>query len=708
MHEAGDQEDLNGTGHAESHAADVGSMIQIGRSRDVFMGHRQMPEVPRQVPPPPVTFVDRTGVLAWLSAQLADPERVPRIAVVTGRPGIGKRTAVRRWVHRERARFSGGDLHLDCADYGGAAGQGAVDVSGMVGSCLRALGVNDRYMPAGLPERIRLFRTRTARAPVLVVVENVTEPRQVRSLIPNAPGSLVLATSCADVEELRLDGAGFYDVSGLDEAAGAELLAKVCGPQRVAEEPQSAAALVYWCAGSPFALSVVGARAAGPRGMAISALAAELSDEDRRLEAMALGGTMMEDIFSSAYERLPGAAQLMYRRLGLLPGADFGPEIARIVADTTPEDTSDLLKLLVAAYLVEERGGRYTFHELARPHARKMAERTEPRGRREAAVRAVVREYLVRAAYADHAVMGADRARGAYHDLLLAGHDDPFSGSPDGTALAWLDAERANLAPVVQAAAGNGWDSEAWQLAQSLMAYYFNRRYLTDWITVSRAGVQAAQRCGDIQAEARLRLAVSRAHTDLGEIDRARAEIDAAAKLARDSGDLALQASAWEFLGRWLDVANPGNALAAYDHAHDLNVRAEEWRGVALVLYFTGCALEAAGQHPQALDTFRRAQDMLRWVGDARMASRALVGIGTAEAGLGRTADAARSLEEATRQLEGLHYEAQAREILARLAEQVGDHPAAQLHLRQAAAVYASVGHPRAAEIDSQLDGQLP
>jgi hypothetical protein len=99
---------------------------------------------------------------------------------------------------------------------------------------------------------------------------------------------------------------------------------------------------------------------------------------------------------------------------------------------------------------------------------------------------------------------------------------------------------------------------------------------------------------------------------------------------------------------------------------------------------------------------------MLRWVGDARMASRALVGIGTAEAGLGRTADAARSLEEAIRQLEGLHYEAQAREILARLAEQAGDHPAAQLHLRQAAAVYASVGHPRAAEIDGQLDGQLP
>lgn len=708
MDEAGEQEDLPGMGHAEAHAADVGSIVQIARSRDVIMGRGQAAEVPRQVPPPPVTFVDRAEMLAWLNAELADPEQIPRIAVVTGLAGIGKRTAARRWAHRSRARFPGGDLHLDCADYGGAAGQGAVDVSGMVGSCLRALGVGDRYMPAGLPERIGLFRTRTAREPVLVLVENVTEPGQVRSLVPNAPGSLVLATSSADLQELRMDGAGFYTVSGLDEAAGAELVAKMCGPQRVAEEPQSVAELVRLCGGLPMALVVAAARAAGTRGMTISELAAEFSDEARRLAALALGGrVMVEAVFSSAYERLPDTAQLLYRRLGLLPGADFGAEVAQIVADTTPEDVSDLLKMLVDAYLVEERGGgRYAFHSLARLHARKLAERAEPRWRREAAVREVIRQYGVHAAYADRAVMGADRARGAYYDLLLAGHDDPFSGSPDGTALAWLDAERANLAAVVTAAAGSGWDSEACQLAQSLMAYYFNRRYLTDWITVSSAGIGAAHHCGDVHAEARLRLAVSRAYTDLGELTRARTEIDAAAELARSSSDLALQASAWEFLGRYLDVADPGEALAAYNRAHDLNVRAREWRGTALVLYFTGSALDTAGRHTQALETFRRAQDMLYWIGDARMASRALIGIGTAQAGLGLTGDAARSLAEAARQLEGLHYEAQAREILARQAEQAGDHPAAQLHLRRAAAVYTRVGHPRAAEIARQLDGR--
>jgi tetratricopeptide (TPR) repeat protein len=697
---------------AEAHAADVSSIFQIGSVAGSVnaAGPLAGAEVPRQVPAPPVTFVDRDELLAWLNDQLADPEKVPRIAVVAGLPGIGKRAAARRWVHQSRNRFPGGDLHLDCADYGGAAGEGMADVSGMLGSCLRALGVGDNFLPATLPDRIGLFRTRTARAPVLVLVENVTEPVQVKYLIPNAPGSLVLVTSSADLRELSLDGAGFYYVGGLDEAAGAELLAKVCGSQRVAEEPQGVADLVRLSAGLPIALSVLGARAEGTRGTAISELVAELSDEERRLAGLALGGRpMVSPAFTPAYRRLPGAARLLYRRLALLPGTDFGDEIAGVVADSTQQEARRLLEALVAAHLVDARGGgRYAFHDLVRLHAREMAEQEEASRGREAAVHAVIRHHLVKAAFADRAVMGTDRARAADHDVLLAERDDPFSRpDPDdaaSAALAWLDAERANLVPVLQAAAGNGWDNEAWQLAEALMAYYYNRRHLTDWITVAGLGVGAAQRCGDIRAEARLRLAVSRAYTDLREFDRAREEIDAAAELARGSGDLALQASACEFLGRYLDVTDPRHALAAYDCAYDLNLRAEEWRGVALVLYFTGCALEAAGQNTQALEKLRQAWDMFRWLGHPRMPGRTLIAIGAAQAGLGLTADAASSLEEAVRELKGLHYEAQAMEKLARLAEQAGDHAAAQLHLCRAVAVYADVGHPRAAEIATQLD----
>jgi len=662
-------------------------------------------EVPRQVPAPPVSFVDRADVLAWVSGQVTDLEQPPRIAVLAGLAGIGKRAAARRWAHLTRDRFPGGDLHVDCAEYGAGAGEGTADVSGMVGACLRGLGADDRFTPASLMDRVRLFRTRTSAAPVLVLVENATEPGQVLPLVPGSPGSLVLVTSSADMGELHLEGAGFYEIQGLDDDSGAELLARVCGAERLAAESGSAGSLVRWCAGMPIALAVLAARLAGTRSLTMTELAAELSDEARRLPGLALGGrAMVSAVFTAAYERLPGPARRLYRLLGVLPCIDVSPEAAAAAAGAGAVQVRPVLDSLVSAHLAEYLGnGRYGLHELARLHARGRAQEEDPPESREDALRAVVRHYVVQAAFADRAVMG-DRARAADHGVLLAGHDDPFPGpDPARQALAWLDAERPNLVPVTEAAAASGQDTEAWQLAEALTGYYFNHRHLADWITVSGAGARAAQACGNVKAEARLRMTVSRAYTDLGELGRARAELDAAASLAERSGDLVLQASAWEFRGRYLDVADPPQALEAYRRAHDLNVAAGERRGAALALYFAGCALEAAGRHGQALEELGRALGTLREIGDRRMAGRALIAIGTAQAALRQDSDAAASLREAVGLVSGLHYEAQAWEALAGTASQSGDHDAARQYLQAALRIYASTGHPRAEEISARL-----
>jgi tetratricopeptide (TPR) repeat protein len=710
MDGTGGQEDPGGLGNV-AHAAEVGSLVQIGNLAGglnmVLPGARR--GVPREVPAPPVTFVDRSDILAWLSEQVADQGQPPCIAVVAGLPGMGKRAVVRRWVHQSRDRFPGGDLYLDCARFGGAGGSSAVDVSGMLASCLRALGLDEQYLPAGLDERMRLFRSETAGRPVLVVVENATEPAQVVPLMPNSAGSAVLVTTSTDLGELRLDGAGFCDLGQLDAASAGELLGKVCGAPRVAAEPQGAADLVRWSGGLPIAVVVLGARVAASRGLAISELAGELADDSRRLAGLTLRKVTVAAAFSSCYERLPRPAQHLYRRLGLLPCADFGPGVAGVAAGIGPADAGRLLDELVAAYLLEARpGGRYGFHDLVRLHARDQGQ-DEPAAGQEAIARAVTGYYLVRAAFADRAVMGS-RARIADHTVLLAGHEDPFTGpGARDAALAWLDAERPNFIPVLQAACVQGWDSEAWQLAEALTGYFFNHRYLADWITVSEAGAQAARRCGNLRAEARLRIAVSRAYTDLGELDRARSELDEAAQIAGQSGDLVLQASAWEFRGRYLDATGDHQqALAAYQRAHDLNVQAGEWRGVALTLYYAGCSLTAAGQPAQALEPLQQALDLLRWSGDTRMAGRALIAVAAAQGDLRGGADAVATLEEAIRELSGLHYQAQAWELLAEITTQQGDHQAAQQHLRRAAVIYAAEGHPKARELAARLDPGQP
>lgn len=698
-----------------SHAGNVHSIVQVGNvAGDLNMVAPVPPRpVPRQVLDAPMTFVDRDDTLTWLSERLVDPDQPPGIAVVAGVPGVGKNTAARRWVHRVRHRFDGGVLRVDCADFGASAPTGTVDVSAMVACCLRALGVDDTAMPAALAERVAWFRSLTAADPVLVVVANATEPAQVTSLIPNAPGSLVLVTTASDLTELRLDGAAFHRLDRLDEASSTELFGRVCGPQRVAAEPRSTADLMRWCAGLPIAITVLAARVAGTSGMAIAELAGELSDKDRRLPGMSLGErVMVSAAFTASYERLPAPARHLYRRLGLLPGGTYGPELAAVVSGLDPGEARRLLDVLVRAYLVERPAdGPYRFHELVGLHARECA-KEEPAQRRDAAVRAVVEHYLVRAAFADRVIVGT-RARATDHGPLLAGHRDPFTSADGGNAkeraFAWLDAEQANLVPVVRAAVARGWDAEAWQLAEALMAYYYNHRHLTDWVTVAGLGAQAARRCGNLEAEVRLRLGASRADTDLGELDSARQELDIAADLAQRGDDPGLQASVWEFRGRYLDVTAPQEALAAYERALDLNIRADEWRGVALVTFYSGRTLAAAGRHADALEAFRQARDLfLSRCQDGRNAARVLIDLGAAQDAAGRADDARASLDAAVTELaEGryTHYEAQAREVLAGIAERAGDHAAAQRHLRRAVAIHAEHGNPRAEQLAGRLDG---
>ncbi|MCL2581240.1 MAG: tetratricopeptide repeat protein [Streptosporangiales bacterium] len=722
MGESGDQEGLaagsRGSGN-EAYAPGAATVLQIGHvSGDVvntsalgLQAGAGPAEPPRQVPAPPASFVDRILDLAWLSNVIPDPEQSPRIVVLEGLGGVGKRSAVRRWAHRvPRDRFPGGHLYVDCAAHGAGAGEGTADVSGMLGACLRAYRVDPRFLPS-LRDRAGEFRTRTSSAPVLVVVENATEPAQVRALVPACPGSLVLVTTSADLRELLMNGARFRELGGLDDASATELLEEVCGPERIAAGPGGAADLVRWCAGLPIAVAVLAARLAGTSSLTVAELAAELADEARRLSGLALGGEVtVSAVFTSAYEGLPEPARRLYRLLGTLPCVDASPATVAAVAGLEERHVRAGLDALVTAHLAEFRGkGRYGLHELARLHARERARDEDDAGSREAALRTLVSRYVVRAAFADRAVMGP-RARVADHRVLLAGHEDPFTG-PDSRdkALAWLNSERANFVPVSEAAAAAGWNADTWQLAEALTGYYYNRRHLSDWVTVSGTGALAARACGNTEAEARVRMTVSRAYTDLGDLGRARAELDAAAALADGSGNAALQASCWEFRGRYLDAADPSSSFDAYQRSYELNMTAGEQRGAALALYFAGAALETAGQHEQALETLGRALGLLRDAGDGRMAGRALIAIGSAQASLGREGEAAASLQEALGLVSGLHYEAQAREALAGIAEKSGDRAAARDHLREAARIYGSTGHPRAAEIAARLgDGSEP
>jgi hypothetical protein len=83
----------------------------------------------------------------------------------------------------------------------------------------------------------------------------------------------------------------------------------------------------------------------------------------------------------------------------------------------------------------------------------------------------------------------------SYAALPPEAHSHVFSMRFDdcGQALAWLDAERANLVAAVVTASNNGSGPAAWLLSDALRGYFWLRVPLVDWLAVAQAALTAAR-----------------------------------------------------------------------------------------------------------------------------------------------------------------------------------------------------------------------
>ncbi|MFB7631529.1 NB-ARC domain-containing protein [Streptomyces sp. NPDC056149] len=669
--------------------------------------HRPERPVPRQVPAGSRQFVDREPVLAEIDGWVGDGGGM---AVLSGLPGVGKSATVRRWAQEERGRFPGGEFYVDFAELRAQAGG---DVSAGVSRCLRALGVEDRYLPDSLGELTSMLRTLTADERVLMVLDDVTEPAQVRALLPSAPGSVVLATSQSKLGELLAEGARLMPLEPLSPEHGRQLLRRLCGAERIAADDEGAAErIVASCGGLPVALQVAAARLVMHPGLSVAALADELADDRRRLDALRRGGERtVSAVFAVAYAGLPGPVARLYRLLGLHPGRRWDAASAAAAAGTTPERAAEQLDVLETASLVTVAAdGRYEFHDLVRLHAREQAALEDDEPERTAVVARVVDHLLTRAAQADLAVMGRRMRIGEYTDRLSeADRATAFPGRQE--ALHWLDAWRGELLSAQQIAADHGWHRRAWELAEALTALFLNRRYLNDWVRSGDLGARHAEADGNPAAEARLRALLSRPLMDRDELRRARAELETAVARADESGHTLLRASVREFYGRYWDRCDPARAVTVYEEAMVYYRAAGDERGIAIGRFFMGSALHAVGRTGEAQAALQDAYDAFLALDDRRMGARALAALGGMHRDLGRATQAVAALEEAAAMLRergAVHYEAEVCETLAELAEERGDREQWRRFLTRALEIYEAGGGPRAVELRGRLTDAAP
>ena len=141
--------------------------------------------------------------------------------------------------------------------------------------------------------------------------------------------------------------------------------------------------------GLPLALRIAGNRLVSRPQWSVADLVARLSATERRLDQLSAGDLKVAAAFGMSYEQLPDPTRLLFRRVALVPGADFGASLAAVVGEVPVPVAEDQLDDLVDLGLLETApGGRYRFHDLVRLYAQQRLEQRGPGrggGRRPAA-----------------------------------------------------------------------------------------------------------------------------------------------------------------------------------------------------------------------------------------------------------------------------------------------------------------------------------
>ncbi|MYW29310.1 hypothetical protein GT040_08465, partial [Streptomyces sp. SID2119] len=203
---------------------------------------------------------------------------------------------------------------------------------------------------------------------------------------------------------------------------------------------------------------------------------------------------------------LPAGARRMFRLLGLMPGPDVSVNGAAALADTTSAAAAELLVTLTDAHLVRERAaGRFGLHDLVRSYARELAGAEEAHAARQR----LFEWYLYHADAAARLLYPVEPAPGP---CAGAASSAALVFSDHGEASEWLDSERENLSGAVPQAAGAGFTTLAWRLAESLHGFLSVGMYTGECLKVATAGLFAAVADGEPRAQAAAQLRRAECH----------------------------------------------------------------------------------------------------------------------------------------------------------------------------------------------------
>ncbi|MEV4558215.1 tetratricopeptide repeat protein [Kitasatospora sp. NPDC049285] len=635
----------------------------------------------RQLPADLATFTGRDRVVREVMAAATGPGRRAATVVISaieGMAGVGKTRLAVHVAHRlvRDGRFTDAQLYVDL--HGFDPEQEPADPSEVLAAFLRQLGVPPAQVPTGRAERAAMFRDRLQDQAALVLLDNAADEEQVRDLVPGGPDCLVLVTSRRSLA--GLDGADLYPLDVFTEQEALALLARIVGPQRTEAEPAASRAIAKACGYLPLALAIVAARLRARPAWSLDHFAERL---ERGLSELETGGRRLRHVFALSLRSLPNPLRALFHTLGLHPGADLTPDSVAALHGVDPARAEDLLERLVDEHLLQQPSpGRYALHDLLRVYAAELAAAAPPEARA-AAQRRLADWYVDTVHRAALAIRTPELPEpGPCRWSGIATSFDSYD-----RALAWFDAEAANSGAVVRWLAACDLPDHVWRIALYQKGYFMLRWRLEEYVQSHALALAAGRALDDRYAQARALHGMGVAQSQLGRLDEAEPQLQAAVDLFRAIGERGLEVAALADIGLIHEARKDYRAaLTAYDGAlavigsadgklrsrgvirlnagwfrhllgdhagaraqyedamADLRA-ADEIRGQVIVLGNLALLHRDTGDHASALSCFQQQFETSRSIGDEYFQAHSLMGSTLVLEALGRDAEA-RSFRE--------------------------------------------------------------